>query len=110
MFCTQCGKQVLSEARFCSHCGAAQTPGAVPVAARRLVRPQLGRKIGGVALGFAHYFDLDVTLMRILWVVLTLLSGGVVLLVYVVAWILMPESEDGALPAKAEQPSNAEGT
>jgi len=110
MFCTQCGKQVFPEARFCSHCGAAQMPGAVPVAARRLVRPRNGRKIGGVALGFAHYFDLDVTLMRILWVLLTLLSGGVVLLVYVVAWILMPESEDSALPTTAEQPSKADST
>lgn len=85
-------------------------PGAVPVAARRLVRPRVGRKIGGVALGFAHYFDLDVTLMRILWVLFTLLSGGVVLLVYVVAWILMPETEDGALPATVEQTSKADST
>lgn len=110
MFCTQCGKQVLPEARFCSHCGASQNPAAVPMPARRLVRPRAGRKIGGVALGFAHYFDLDVTLMRILWVLLTLLSGGIGLVGYLVAWILMPEGEGGALPATAEQPSKADST
>lgn len=98
MFCTQCGKQVAAADRFCPQCGAAQSPSRVPPAARRLVRPYYGRKIAGVALGFANYLDLDVTLARILWVLFTLLSGGIVLLAYLVAWILMPEED--YLPAR----------
>ena len=102
MFCTQCGKQVGAQDHFCSQCGAAQSPTAVPMAARRLFRPRAGRKISGVALGFAHYLDLDVTLVRILWVILTLLSGGMFLLAYIVAWILMPEEAPAPLPVAAE--------
>ncbi len=99
MFCTHCGKQVAGHDRFCAQCGAAQNVAGVPMAARRLFRPRVGRKIAGVALGFAHYFDMDPTLMRILWVTLTLLSGGMVLVAYIVAWILMPEEAYAALPA-----------
>lgn len=103
MYCTQCGKQVRSEDRFCSSCGAAQQSAAVPVAARRLFRPRCGRKVAGVALGFANYLDLDVTLVRILFVLLTLLSGGMVLVAYIVAWFIMPEEECIAAPAPAQQ-------
>jgi len=91
MFCTQCGNRVLEKDRFCAQCGAAQTAIAVPVAARRLYRPRAGRKLGGVSLGFAYYMDVDVTMIRILLVVLTLLTGGAMLIAYLVAWIIMPE-------------------
>jgi phage shock protein C len=49
----------------------------------------------------AHYVDLDVTLVRLIWVLITLLGGifpGVV--VYVLAWIVVPE-EFVALPSVA---------
>ncbi len=72
------------------------------MAARRLLRLRAGRKLAGVALGFAHYLDVDVTLVRILWVILTLLTGGMMLVGYFVAWILMPEEDPAALPAPTE--------
>jgi phage shock protein PspC (stress-responsive transcriptional regulator) len=50
----------------------------------------VGRKIAGVCLGFAEYFDLDVTLVRLVWLVVALMTG-VGLLAYPVAWIVMPE-------------------
>ncbi len=108
MFCTQCGKQLGAQDRFCGQCGAAQYATGVPPAARRLFRPRLGRKVAGVALGFAHYLDLDVTLVRILWVLLTLLSGGVVLVAYFIAWIIMPE-EEWVPPAAVAQPVQPPG-
>jgi phage shock protein C len=49
-------------------------------------------KIAGVCAGFARYFSLDVTLVRVLWVVLTVFPlpfFGVVS--YIVAWIVMPK-------------------
>jgi len=49
-------------------------------------------KIAGVCAGFARYFGLDVTLVRVLWVVLTVFPVpmfGVVS--YIVAWIVMPK-------------------
>jgi len=58
-------------------------------ASRRLCKSGTDRIIGGVCGGFAEYFGLDATLVRIGWVVLTLVGGlGVVL--YVLALLLMP--------------------
>jgi phage shock protein C len=51
----------------------------------------------------AEYFDLDVTLVRVLWLVITIFSAVVFgLLAYVVAWIVMPE-EPEYLPAPQGQ-------
>jgi len=51
--------------------------------------------IAGVAGGLANYFDTDPTLVRILFVLLTLLGGGGLgILVYIVLWIVMPEPFD----------------
>lgn len=105
MYCTHCGKHVRSEDRFCSHCGAAQSPSAVPLAARRLCRPRKSRMIGGVAAGFAHYMDVDVTVIRILLVFTTLFTGGMMLLAYIVAWVLMPEEPLALAGAEAVPPA-----
>jgi len=61
---------------------------------KRLVRVQKDRKIAGVCAGFGAYFNLDPTLVRLLWIVLVL-AGGAGVLLYLIAWIIMP-LEDGA--------------
>jgi len=94
MYCNVCGQAIADQASFCSHCGHAVGH---PYPASRLVRPRLNRKIAGVCAGFAHHLDLDVTLVRILWVFLTLAAGcfpGII--AYVLAWVIMPE--EPALP------------
>jgi phage shock protein C len=49
-------------------------------------------KIAGVCAGFARYFGVDVTLIRVLWVVLTVFPMPLFGLVsYIVAWIVMPK-------------------
>ncbi|MDH3293373.1 MAG: PspC domain-containing protein [Acidimicrobiia bacterium] len=50
-------------------------------------------KIAGVAGGFADYFDLDVTLVRLAFVALTLLTWPALPLAYIVAWIIIPEED-----------------
>jgi phage shock protein PspC (stress-responsive transcriptional regulator) len=60
---------------------------------RTLSRPVEGRMLGGVAAGLARYLDIDVTVVRILFAVLTLV-GGAAIPVYLAAWLLIPE--DGA--------------
>ena len=57
---------------------------------KKLVRPKEGRRIGGVAAGFANYFDVDVTLVRIIWVILLLPGGLPGLLPYIICWIMIP--------------------
>jgi len=58
---------------------------------KKLVRPQEGRKIAGVCLAFANYFDIDVTLVRLIFAFLFVV-GGSGLLFYFVSWILIPEA------------------
>jgi phage shock protein PspC (stress-responsive transcriptional regulator) len=49
-----------------------------------------GKKIAGVCAGLAQYFDVDVTLVRLLVVLGVFFSCGLVLLAYIIAWIIMP--------------------
>ena len=57
---------------------------------KKLVRPKEGRKIAGVALGLANYFNVDVTLLRILWIILLLPGGLPGLIPYLICWIMIP--------------------
>ncbi len=73
MYCNRCGKMIPDDAAHCAYCGKQLTG---VVTRRRLVRPRTGRKLAGVCLGFAEYFDLDVTntgsrglgVMRSFWI------------------------------------------
>jgi phage shock protein C len=88
MYCNYCGKVIQDDANHCAYCG---TRVGTVLARKRLVRPR-NRKIAGVCAGLAEYFDLDVILVRVLWLVATFFSGIVPGVIgYVVAWIVMPE-------------------
>ena len=72
-----------------------EPPTAPPVAAspRVLRRDQRHRLLGGVAGGIASYVGVDVVVVRIVFVVLSLLGGSGVLL-YLAGWLLIPEAEE----------------
>jgi phage shock protein C len=53
------------------------------------------KKIAGVCSGFARYFGMDVTLMRILWIIVAL-GTGIGFVAYFVAWIAMPRDYEPA--------------
>lgn len=97
MYCNYCGKVIQDDANVCAYCG---TRVAAVQARRRLMRPRIGRKIAGVCAGFAEYFDLDVTLVRLVWLIAS--STGIGLLSYPIAWIVMPE-EPAATPIPVGQ-------
>ena len=60
---------------------------------RRLKRSSRDKKIGGVCGGFGKYFNVDPTLVRVLWI-LAILLGGTGLLLYLILWIVMPLDAD----------------
>lgn len=87
MYCNYCGKVIQDDAAVCAYCG---TRVGSSVARKRLVRPRQGRKIAGVCLGVAEYFDIDVTVVRLVWLLASFMTG-IGLISYPIAWIVMPE-------------------
>jgi len=61
---------------------------------KRLYRIQDGRLVAGVCVGLAAYFGIDPTLARLVFVVLTVFGGFGVLL-YLGAWLVIPDETDG---------------
>jgi phage shock protein C len=97
MFCTQCGTHLSDDARYCTACGKPTTP-TMPVeyaleVPRRLHRIRAKKKIAGVCAGFADYFGLDVTLVRLIWVGLLIMPPSIGLIGYVISWIVLPVAE-----------------
>jgi phage shock protein C len=92
MYCTKCGVKLDESAKFCSECGFATANNAysAPSPYPKLSRPRDDRKIAGVCAGFARYLGVDVTLVRLIAVVLALCPPSVGLIAYLVAWIIMP--------------------
>ncbi|WP_182377472.1 PspC domain-containing protein [Nocardioides sp. WS12] len=60
----------------------------------RLRRSRTDRKISGVAGGVARHLDVDPLLVRVAFVILTFFGGGGLIL-YGVAWLLVPDEHDG---------------
>ena len=58
--------------------------------ARKLYRSKTNRQLAGVCGGLAQYFNLDVTLVRVLFVLLAVL-GGSGLVLYIAMWIIVPQ-------------------
>ena len=73
MACIRCGEEIGEDAPFCQHCGADQR--VVVGEGKRLRRSVVDRQIAGVCGGIARYFDVDPVLVRIAWVVLTIVPG-----------------------------------
>ena len=57
---------------------------------KKLYRSRKDKMLGGVAGGLAEYFDIDPTIVRIIFVV-TLFIGGGGFLAYIIMWIVVPE-------------------
>ena len=58
---------------------------------KRIYRSKKDAILGGVCGGLAEYFNLDPVLIRLLWVIGTLLSFGVGIIAYLIALIIIPE-------------------
>jgi phage shock protein C len=91
MYCSTCGKPIDPAARFCSACGTAFQPAAAYAYPRRqLTRPRANRMVGGVCAAFAQEYGWELSLTRVI-VALLIIFTGVGLIVYLAAWIIIPE-------------------
>lgn len=57
---------------------------------KRLYKSSTDKKVCGVCGGIANYFDVDPTVVRLIWVIFTL-AGGSGLIAYIIAAIIMPD-------------------
>jgi len=70
---------------------------------KRLYRSKKDRILGGVCAGLGEHLDVDPTVIRLIWAVVTVLSFGTGIIVYILAWIIIPEADtEAALPPSAE--------
>jgi phage shock protein C len=84
--CQRCSREVPAGANFCPVCG-----GRVSGPPRRLRRRRADEKLAGVCSGLAEYFDLDPTLVRVVYLVASFFTGilpGLVL--YLILAIVVP--------------------
>src|SRR5947208_7469085 len=106
MTCVNCQKDIAVGSRFCYNCGAKQPetppPGLSPATGgkKKLMRSSTDKKIAGVCAGLADYFDLDPTIVRILWF-LAVFFAGTGELAYIILWIVLPVAPTGVIQISA---------
>ena len=61
---------------------------------KKLYRSTTDRKIAGVCGGLGAYFDVDPTIIRIIWIALAL-GAGTGIIAYIIFWIVVPEGTVG---------------
>jgi phage shock protein C len=91
MFCARCGNEMADSSSFCSSCGAQHSP---RTSHKRLTLSATDKKLAGVCGGLAEYLDVDATVVRLIWVALSVVPGGFVggAIAYVLAWIIIPKA------------------
>ena len=57
---------------------------------KRLYRSGKNRVLGGVCGGIGEFFDVDPTIVRLLWILLSFVGMGILL--YIIAWIIIPRN------------------
>lgn len=60
---------------------------------KKLVRLVNDKKLAGVCAGLARYFGMDVSIMRVAYLVLTILTGSLLFWLYLILWIVLPQEK-----------------
>jgi len=60
---------------------------------KKLFRDPDDNYIAGVASGLGHYFGIDASWIRLIWLFLVVFSGGTFITIYILFWILVPEAK-----------------
>jgi phage shock protein C len=57
---------------------------------KKLYRPKENRLMGGVCAGLAEYINLDVSLIRLLFIVINLMTTALFTIFYLICWMMIP--------------------
>lgn len=76
----------------------------------RLYRSPTDRVIAGVAGGLATWLRIDPSIVRIVWVILAVLSGGIFVLIYIAMMIIVPLPPPGWVPSAGPPPGGSWGS
>ena len=60
---------------------------------KKLYRSKKERMIGGVCGGIGEFLEIDPTVVRVIWAFATILSVGIGIIAYILAWIIIPEKK-----------------
>jgi phage shock protein PspC (stress-responsive transcriptional regulator) len=71
---------------------------------KRLYRSRKQRILGGICGGLAEYFNVDVVVIRVFWILITLF-GGAGVIAYLILWVIVPPAPDDGIP----KPSGGSG-
>jgi phage shock protein PspC (stress-responsive transcriptional regulator) len=90
MTCPRCTREIEADSRYCRFCGATAIVGE----RRRLMRSVTDRRIAGVCGGIGDYLNVDTTIVRLAWIVLSIWPGAIIcgVIAYAVAWLVIPEA------------------
>ena len=58
---------------------------------KKIFLSDTNKKVGGVCGGIGEYFNIDPTLVRLIWVVITLMTWGTGIVAYLIAWMIIPQ-------------------
>ena len=91
MICLNCQREIPDYSNYCSTCGSRQQ-GAT--GSKRLMRSSSNSKIAGVCGGIAEYLNVDPTLVRVFWAILSLVPGCIFggMVAYLLAWLIVPKA------------------
>ena len=99
--CPYCAEEIRTEAVKCRYCGSLLEPGTALT--RSWYRLREGKMVAGVCAGLAEQFGISVTILRLAFVLGTII-GGWGLLVYLVLWVIMPYRRAGTRDVLVERP------
>jgi len=57
---------------------------------KRLYKDRFDKKIGGVCGGIAQYIQVDSSIVRLVWILLSLLTGGIFVFIYALLFLILP--------------------